>query len=211
MKRIYDKELVNQYIKKYNINSLFESKNLPFYLMQYEKDEKIIVPLEHTKYLLFIVEGTISIYSIRQDGSQYSISCSNDFTLLGDVEFINKDYPLFFAEAKSQVTALCLSIEDNKAILEKDTIFLHYLLKSLVKKLKLSADNDAKFISLEEKLIHYIKYSCPNETLMHIEKASLNLHCSRRQLQRILKKLVDEKIIIRLKKGVYKLNDESRN
>lgn len=40
-----------------------------------------------------------------------------------------------------------------------------------------------------------MKYNCQNKTLRNVETTAMNLHCSRRQLQRILKKLLDEQKI----------------
>lgn len=36
--------------------------------------------------------------------------------------------------------------------------------------------NEAEFISLEDKLLHYIQYCCHDGLLVHIGKASENLH-----------------------------------
>ncbi len=40
--------------------------------------------------------------------------------------------------------------------------------------------------SLTERVMSYMKYKCDNETLKGIEQAAFHLHCSARQLQRIL-------------------------
>lgn len=61
--------------------------------------------------------------------------------------------------------------------------------------------NEAEFISLEDKLLHYIQYCCHDGLLVHIGKASENLHCSRRQLQRVLRKLTEQGILEKLRKG----------
>lgn len=47
-------------------------------------------------------------------------------------------------------------------------------------------------------------YYC-EDSLKSIEEAINYLHCSRRQLQRILKKLCDENILIKEGKGKYKI------
>jgi len=64
--------------------------------------------------------------------------------------------------------------------------------------------NEAEFISLEDKLLHYIQYCCHDGLLVHIGKASENLHCSRRQLQRVLRKLTEQGILEKTSKGVYR-------
>ena len=84
--------------------------------------------------------------------------------------------------------------------------------------LSLSSDEDQKRIAgkegeLQAKKIlnHYLnenglllKYYCYG-SLKSIEEATNYLHCSRRQLQRILKKLCDEGKMIKEGKGKYKI------
>lgn len=165
-----------EYVKKYGISRFFDTRDLPFFLIRYEKGETIIHPTEHTRYLQFVVEGTVAIYSIRRDGSQFPIASSDDFMMLGDVEFVNQSLPALFAEAKSDTAAVALSLDENKPVLDRDLAFLHYTLRSLVKKIELSTMNEAEFISLEDKLLHYIQYCCHDGLLVHIGKASENLH-----------------------------------
>lgn len=66
-----------------------------------------------------------------------------------------------------------------------------------------TVQHDQNFMSLEEKLIAYMKYQCDDHILRRIEKTSENLHCSRRQLQRVLHELVEKDILTKLSKGLY--------
>ena len=81
--------------------------------------------------------------------------------------------------------------EDNKEKLNQDIKFLHTLLNSIASKLKQSSTNQFVYQSIEERFLYYLKYYCYG-SLKSIEEATNYLHCSRRQLQRILKKLCDE-------------------
>lgn len=192
------------YLNKYGISRFFDTPDLPFFIIRYDKGETIIHPMEHTRYLQFVVEGTVDIYAVRRDGSQFTIASADDFLLLGDVEFVSRDYPILFAEAKSDAAAVALSLEENKPVLDRDLTFLHYILRSLAKKIEQSTRNEAEFLSLEDKLLHYIEYYCPNGLLVHIGKAAENLHCSRRQLQRILRRLTEQGILEKTARGVYR-------
>lgn len=80
-----------------------------------------------------------------------------------------------------------------------------FLLKSLSHKLIQSSQHQADYIDLEDKLIAYMKYNCKNQMITHVENTAMNLHSSKRQLQRVLKKLVADKKIIKIKKGTYQL------
>ena len=53
-----------------------------------------------------------------------------------------------------------------------------------------------------------MREECPDMTLTGVEKASLSLPCSKRQLLRILRTLQEEGIVIKTGKGKYRLLNE---
>lgn len=207
MKEIRDAELLEKILLKHDIKSYFDNKNLDFQLFSYEKGEFLTEAEEEVPYIIFVVEGSVSIYAIRADGTQYTVAENNALLILGDVEFISKSKSLFFAEALTPITAVSLSLKKYENILQKDTHFLNFLLVVFTEKMKHWAKNSRIYsINLEDKLLNYIKNYCPHMTFTNIEKSAALLHCSRRQLQRVLKKLTDENVLIKEKKGKYKLN-----
>ena len=58
MKKIYDRPIVMEYVKKYGISRFFDTRDLPFFLIRYEKGETIIPPTEHTRYLQTVRGGS---------------------------------------------------------------------------------------------------------------------------------------------------------
>lgn len=203
MKKIYQKNVIQAYLEKYKIKDLFD-KTYDFYLIQYEKGETIIHPMNDTKMLQFVIEGSVSIYSINFEGKQVFVSESDDFMILGDLEFIHGSKPNFFSEASSDVEVLALPFEGNRERLNQDNRFLHLLLDSLASKLIRSSSSTFMNETIEEKLFYYLKYFCSNQELNHVSKAAKNIHCSRRQLQRVLKECCDKGTLIKIGKGRYK-------
>ena len=51
-------------------------------ILEYEKEERIIAMDEKMTCLLFIVRGTIHIYGVEPDGTQYSIVAAQEETFL---------------------------------------------------------------------------------------------------------------------------------
>lgn len=147
MEKIYDKNLINKVKEEYKIDNYF-SKEYEFIGIEYEEDETMINPLEKTQYIQFVLEGTLLISFIDQEGRQTVVSQSEELCILGDMEFV--------------------------------------------------------YQSIEERFLYYLKYYCYG-SLKSIEEATNYLHCSRRQLQRILKKLCDEGKMIKEGKGKYKI------
>ncbi len=203
MKKIYDKKLIDKIKKEYCIEDYF-SNNYEFIIIEYEEGETIINPLEKTQYIQFVIEGTLLISFIDQEGRQTIVSQSEELCILGDMEFVDDLNPMFFAEAKTKVKTLAVSLKEYKEELNQDFQFLHTLLNSIASKLKQSSTNQFVYQSVEERFLYYMNYYCGG-SLSSIEEATSYLHCSRRQLQRVLKKLCDEEIIIKEGKGKYKI------
>ena len=74
MKIVTDVELVNQAIRDYNVYHYFESSDLPFFIAEYEKAEILVTPLEDTKWLQFLIKGTVSAYGLNDNGTSYTVS-----------------------------------------------------------------------------------------------------------------------------------------
>lgn len=72
MKKIYDKNLINKVKEEYKIDNYF-SKEYEFIGIEYEEDETMINPLEKTQYIQFVLEGTLLISFIDQEGRQTGI------------------------------------------------------------------------------------------------------------------------------------------
>lgn len=202
MKTIHDQKIIQKYISQYHIKQYFEKDYDTFSLKKYKKGELILQPMMPVRQFHFIVEGSIHIYAIHQDGSMYTLTIDDHLIILGDLEYINHTPSQYFVEARSPVTALCLEMDEKY---KKDCLFLQCLLTSLSTKLIQASHFQADYGTLEEKVMAYMKYYCHQQTLTHIEKTAMNLHCSKRQLLRILARMCQEGKIIKLKKGTYQL------
>lgn len=155
--------------------------------------------------ILFLVEGTVLIYGVRDDGSLSPINQLVSPALLGDLEFPNQGITPFFTETKTAVVCLSLSTKKYFKQLHSDLRFLHMLLQSYSDKLKIFSFVDTVTATLEERVLLYMKSICPQHEINGIEKVIYQLRCSRRQLQRVLKKLCDNREIEKIGKGRYKL------
>ena len=86
MKRIFDPVLLDFYLQKHEIPSLFDTPDLAFSLYQFEKGERLDT-LNPEEYLSFLVDGSIEISANRADGTSYPIGYLDGFTCIGDMEF----------------------------------------------------------------------------------------------------------------------------
>lgn len=205
MRQIHDEQLLNSLLKQYQFEALFDTKNLPFRLYQYDRGEILNNIHDSTHYLQFLVKGSVKIYSIREDNSCYHVCLLKDFTLLGDLEFCGETSMTFLVEVTRRATCIALPLYDYHSTLLNDNAFLRFLSHSIARKLFLFSQSEATFSNFEEKLLHYMQFECPEQQFQGVEAATIHLHCSRRQLQRILKSLTERNVVEKVGKGAYRL------
>ena len=208
MRILTDVEKVEQEIQNYHVYKYFESRDLPFFLTEYEKGEILVTPLEQTKWLQFLIKGTVSTYGLHDNGTSYAVSEEKNCYMLGDIEFATQCPPVFWAEALTPVTALCLPISTVRPILEKDAVFLFFVIHRLAEKIQMGAADRLSILPLEDRILHYMDHICENRTLSQIGNAAAYLHCSRRQLQRLLKKLAENGVLVKEGRGMYRLAEK---
>ncbi len=110
-----------------------------------------------------------------------------------------------YAEAAESLTCISFSVEKHREVLLANNKFLELICNSLATKIGAITTIEAAPASLTERVMSYMKYKCDNETLKGIEQAAFHLHCSARQLQRILNQSEAAGLVKKLGKGTYKL------
>lgn len=194
------------------LEHLLKSGQIPFReippvlrILEFQKGELLNHPLKPLDQFLMIAEGSISIYDLAEDGSIRYVSQVGSGTLLGDIEFSQADGPTLYTEAAEHVLCLAIPFRENRCVLENDPVFLRFVLRQFAKKLTLSATMDATAQTLEERVLFYLRKIQPTHEIRSVNVSLKPLHCSRRQLQRILKKLCDRKILEKTGRGCYHL------
>lgn len=207
-----DKEVTQQWVQKAHILDYFDGTDLDFELYEYEKGEMIVSPVLPLREFLFLVDGALELYAIREDGSRVAINLLEPPVILGDVEYANDiasservAAPFLYAQALTRVTCLALSRERYRDQLYEDSKFLHVLLVSMADKMSLFGKS-VEMQTVEERLLFYLENVYEDHELRSIEAATKQLRCSRRQLQRVLRDLCDNGRIIQTGKGKYRLN-----
>lgn len=205
MKRIYDKKKIAACIAKSKYHAVLDSLNIDFYLTKYEKGELVSSPFQDDFLFQVVEQGSINIYFIRDDGSRYSLSNGTTDYFLGDMDIFYPKSNNIYAEAAESLTCISFSIEKHREMLLSNNKFLLLICNSLSAKIGAMTTIDAAPASLTERVMSYMKYKCGDETLKGIEQAAFHLHCSARQLQRILNQIENAGLVKKLGKGTYKL------
>ncbi len=204
MKKHYDKALIATYLQQTKYESIMSGLLEHLFVADYKKSEFVTMPLQQIHLFQIIVQGTVSIYFIRDDGSVYSLAYGRKNDLLGEMEIFQHQPGNVYAEANDDVICLALSIESSKNALLENCRFLQLVCESLTQKMESITTLDAAPASLKQRVLIYMKYKCKGE-LKGLQQAAFHLNCSARQLQRILNQHEAEGIVVKTGKGAYKL------
>lgn len=207
MKLVRDAALLAKITEEMELSSRFDLEKIRFGLCRYEKGELLSGPHIRQKYLLILVTGIVQIYGTGYDGRKIPVNLAKKGSVIGDVEFCNSRNSNLFAEVKKEVLCVCIPIAENRQALEEDCRFLRWMLSSISEKVYLTRISEGMVISVEERLLAYMREECEDFTLRGVEQATMRLRCSRRQLQRVLQNLCEEKLLEKTGKGIYCLTE----
>lgn len=209
MRKISDQNRINKAIEHLDLCSEFDTESLQFEIRIYEKGEQIVSPLNPMKQFIFVISGTVRVYQLDEDSIIHSLINLHNREILGYNEFCfdNNDYTLY-AEVLAQSICLILPFKQPARNLKSDSKFLLFLLKNSLLNQIQHSEMTHFYSDLEDKLIFYIANLCTDRTLTSVNDAVDALHCSRRQLQRTLKKLCDDQKLVHVKRGCYQFKTD---
>ena len=184
------------------LQGIFQTRPPVVRVLQFEKGELLNHPLRPLEQFLIVASGSVTIYDISDSGGIRYVSHAGRGTLLGDMEFCGMEECRFYTESAERLLCIAVPFAENRAVLENDPVFLRFALRQLAQKLSLST-MDTTMQTLEEKVLLYLQKVQPEHTIHSVNEAVLCLHCSRRQLQRVLKKLCDTGTLKKTGKGMY--------
>lgn len=205
MQEIQNREKLEFYLGKHHIRELFDTPNLPFRLYRYEAGEMLNILRPTKEYLKFVVEGTVDLYAVRADGGRYMVRRCEGFTFLGDLEFCGKTAGMRYQEVTQAVYTIELPLEALRPTLQRDVRFLNFLLDTMSTKFAGTSMDLVGFSDLRERLLYYIRYECPDQTITSVSQMALRLNYSLRQTQRVLQEMTREGLLLRKGKGHYTL------
>lgn len=167
MKIIKDKQLLDFYIKEYDIMKLFTDESIKdnMELRKYNKREYVVSPEGILDEFLIMVKGRAKVYSHSSNGKVILISFYIPFGVLGDVEYALGKETDYIVEALTDATYIAI---DRDILIEKtkdDIKFKNYIMYSLAKKLNQSAGKNMfnLLYPLENRIASYILSICKSE------------------------------------------------
>lgn len=207
MKKIHNPELLDKYIQKYNLMSIFENNMLNYMnLFSLDKGENIIENSNEMMNMYFLVEGKLKIFTYFSDDKSLLLRFNKPLSILGDVELLTNYKVGANVEALNKVIIIGIKYEDIYKYAIDDPIFLRFVIKNLSQKLyTLSNFTSLNLLHpLENRLASYlisISFDENNTPTLHEIKTSnlteiaMLLGTSYRHLLRTFKKFSQEGIV----------------
>ncbi len=205
MKKKHPPQQIASAVSNSRYSHMLES--LPFTpcLISYDTGDYLITPHDSDRLLFIIVEGAVSIYYIRDDGSLFSLATLRKDAIVGESYLFDLEAQNVYVEAIEPVKCIAIDIRKNKEQLMNNAAFLRVIAEIQATKISTITMQDAHPLSLRERVLSYMRYACQNGRLKGIENAAFHMHCSSRQLQRILNEYEQAGIVRKVKKGTYEL------
>ncbi|MGL6025267.1 MAG: Crp/Fnr family transcriptional regulator [Cetobacterium sp.] len=178
-----------KYIKVFNLEKILNKSVEDKLLMKkYRKDEYILESNKTANSIYFVVEGTVEISCILDNGNQVCLNVLKPFEIFGDIEFINNEEILFDVIARTDVTVILLPFTAAKDFLNNNIYFWKFL--AIEGNKKLLNTNRAIFykstLKAKEIFIKHIEDNDGYITFKSLDELSSRLNISYRNLTRII-------------------------
>lgn len=207
MKRFYHPQQIASALSGSRFGPVLDALPIRPFLIAYEAGEFIATPDNPEQLLQIVVEGSLSIYYLRSDGSRFSLTTLGRDALIGESGLFRPHCESVYAQAAEALTCLAVDIPQNRDALMNSAAFLRLIAENQDGKIQAITSQDAEPFTLKERVLMYMRGRCEGGLLQGIEKAAFHLHCSPRQLQRVLNEYESAGIVEKLKKGTYRIKD----
>ena len=194
MKTIQNTALYQSLLDKHNLpQHLSTWDQLTKKLTFYKKGEFLYTCGSSLKNLIFVVQGHIKLSSNGKNGEYHHLTLYQDFALIGDAEYILECPATADVEALTDVYCFEIPLAQNKTFLDQDIVFQRFLNKLQAQKLMNidTLEMHKEIYLVEVRLASYLLASNYEEkdTIKDLKKISFQLHCSYRQILRVIQKM----------------------
>ena len=208
MRMVQDRGVIARLLLEYGLPEMFDCEKLSFHVRTYEKGEQISSPGTSHHAFLFLREEDVRLGTYFESGSYVTVDMPGlPLLVLGDFEFAMGGTSMFWAEARTDIQALCLPFEENRLQLRRDPDFLFFLLTHVTAKALLGrTPHVLQSFPLRDRVLSAMR-SAPDGVLRGINETAARLDCSSRQLLRVLNDLIQDGLIEKTGRGCYRLTD----
>lgn len=219
MKKIFDRVILMSYAHKYHLEKILKTSIIEqMELISFSKGELICSRENELKYMFFLVEGKIKIYTLHDNGKSILLGFNHPLSVVGDVELFSDYKVMCNVESIDESIFIAVEMDKLRAYACEDAMFLKFIIENLSSKLY-SITNAASInllYSLETRLASYLLsmsnfYNDISSDVTEIKIPKLTeiaplLGTSYRHLNRTVKELINMDIIEKRKSVVIVKN-----
>jgi len=204
MKIVNDDHRLNKYIEQHELNSRIGATVLKCgSLRHFEKDEIIMATGTPLDYYYLIVEGSVHISYLFENGKSVLLKMYHAFNSIGDIELYNNKLICSDVVAAEATYLIALPVDELRNKYFDNTQFLHHLIVSLSDKLSATMNNSSYNLTypLVNRLSSFLIGLLETEEQqvlslsMSYQEIAQFLGATYRHLNRTFKELEDKKII----------------
>ncbi|MDX8334959.1 MULTISPECIES: Crp/Fnr family transcriptional regulator [Cetobacterium] len=180
---------IDKYITSFNLDDiLIKEVQEKLLIKHFKKGEYILEAHKGANSIYFIVEGTVEVSCILDNGNQICLNVLKPLEIFGDIEYINKEEVLFDVVAKSNVVVLLLPFQVAREHLSDNINFWKFL--AIEGNKKLLNTNRAIFykstLKAKDIFLKYVEDNNGEITFKSLDELSGRLNISYRNLTRII-------------------------
>lgn len=205
---------MQQYIQKFQLANVLPDVLLHAMTLEaFEKGERIITQGEIPHAIYFLVEGRSKVYTTSKDGRSLILTFTTPFTVISDIEFIERRPYLNTVEAVTDGYYLKLPLTLVEQYGMQHLPFMTFMLKTLTRKFYDNA-NALHFNFLHSVDVRFASYLLamtheePNVPIHDLKDVAQMIGTSYRHLNRIIGQLSDAGYIERAQRTIRILNRE---
>ena len=144
---------------------------------------------------------------IDSNGKLHRLFEETPFDVFGEAEICGYSFNNHYHEVVETAYCIELPLDTLRNVLWNDLKFMQFMVRRMSESIYMATYimEDLKD-DVESRLLQYINDKCPNGRFSSMELTAKRLRCSRRQLQRVVLKLVEEGKLTRTGWGEYTLS-----
>ena len=210
MEWIENRYLLTEFFKKTKFSQYFgfPVKDI-IKLCRFHRGEQIIESDILSDFIYFLLDGEVKFLVTSDSGKIIYLGGSKEFTVLGEVSSLWKMKPMTSVVASSDCLCFCISLDTYRNRLLDDNTFLRYISKTMAYRLTKRDDDvivDKTETAYTKMCALIIQNSQDTMFTLDLQECARTLSISYRQVIRVMNRLLQEKLIKKVKKKYYILN-----
>ncbi len=204
MQILQDADRLRSYAAQYDMEEILTAEvRANARLVCHAQGEMIMETGDDISQILFLVEGTLRVYSLSENGKLGIVALARPPQMLGDIEYIRGVGALHSVRAETDATLIGIPIADVQKYLSSNISFYRMICNNLVEKLYQTSGEYSRALlyPAKNRFARYLLDRMDEDNLVRFSsgEAAQNLGITARHMSRLISALEREQILCRQK------------